>query len=399
MKPDQREGSGVTVKAIHRVLGAAILAAAFAPVSATQARAPAPPVELAGIPVALMVDSGSGQVLYARQPDLSFVPASMTKVMTAYVAFEEMAAGRLSPARVFTISPETARQWGGRGSGLRLAAGTRISADMLLHAITTVSANDASAALAQGYSGSIAGWAALMNAEARRLGMTHSHFATANGWPDNGATYVSARDLATLGKALIARHPDRYRAYFGQKRLTWNGVTQENHDPTVGVVPGADGIKTGFTREAGFNFLGSALRDDRRLFMVIAGAKSEGQRAAAARAFLEWGFAQWRARPLFAAGAHIADARVQDGAAAHVPLIAAAPIAAAVPATGQARLALKLIYTGPLVAPVAKGTKVADLEIRVDDLPPARVALLAGASVARAGPVERLLNGLRGLFA
>lgn len=383
------------MKAVHP---AALLAAVLILAPSAEARAPAAPAELAGIPVALMVDSGSGQVLFARQPDLSFVPASMTKVMTAYVAFEEMAAGRLSPARTFTVSPAIAREWSGRGSGLRLVAGTQISADMLVHAITTVSANDASAALAQGYGESLAGWTALMNAQARHLGMTRSHFATPNGWPDNGATFVSARDLVTLGQALIERHPDRYRAYFGQKRLTWNGVTQENHDPTVGVVPGADGIKTGFTREAGYNFLGSARRGDRRLFMVLAGAQSEGQRAAAARAFLEWGFAAWRARPLFAAGERIAEARVQDGAAAHVPLIAAAPIAAALPATGDGKLSLKLIYAGPLVAPVAKGAKVADLEIRVDDLPPARIALLAGTSVTKAGPIDRLLNGLRGLF-
>lgn len=376
----------------------ALLATAFAPLTGARAGVPAPPAELAGIPVALMVDAGSGQVLYARQPDLSFVPASVTKVMTAYVAFEEMAAGRLSPTRTFTVSPEIARQWTGKGTGLRLTAGTRISADTLVHAITTVSANDASAALAQGYSGSITGWAALMNAEARRLGMTRSHFATPNGWPDNGATYVSARDLVTLGKALIERHPERYRAYFGQKRLTWNGVTQENHDPTVGVVPGADGIKTGFTREAGYNFLGSARRGQRRLFMVLAGAQSESQRAAAARAFLEWGFREWRARPLFAAGARVAEARVQDGNAASLPLVAATPIAATLPASGEGKLTLKLIYKGPLVAPVAKGAKVAELEIRVDGLPPARVALLAGAAIPKAGPIDRLLNGLRGLF-
>ena len=370
-----------------------------APASAAQARIPAPPAEIAPVPVTLLVDAGSHQVLQSRQPDLRFVPASMTKVMTAYVAFEEMSKGRLVPSREFTVAPETARQWSGRGSGLRLSAGTRISVDTLIHAITTVSANDGAVVLAEGHAGSIAGWAALMNAEARRLGMTNSHFGTPNGWPDNGGTYVSARDLVTLGGALIDRHPDRYRTYFGQKRMTWNGVTQQNHDPTVGVVPGADGIKTGFTREAGFNFLGSAVRDGRRLLMVVAGSKSEAQRAAASRALLEWGFSAWRNRTLFAPATRIADARVQDGAAQSVPLISARPVFATVPAISDAKVSLKVIYDGPLVAPIVKGDQVAALEVRVDDLPPVRLPLLAGASVAQANPLQRMLNGLRGFFA
>lgn len=363
------------------------------------AQSPSAPPAIAAIPVTLLVDAGSHQVLQARQPDLRFVPASMTKVMTAYVAFEEMSRGRLLPSREFTVAPDTARQWGSRGSGLRLSAGTRISADTLIHAITTVSANDGSVVLAQGHAGSVPAWTALMNGEAKRLGMTNSHFATPNGWPDNGATYVSARDLVTLGGALIARHPDRYRTYFGQKRMTWNGVTQENHDPTVGVIPGADGIKTGFTRAAGFNFLGSATRDGRRLLMVVAGAKSEAQRAAASRALLEWGFAAWRNRTLFAANARIADARVQDGAAQSVPLIAGGAVQATVPASGDAKVSLRVIYDGPLVAPIAKGAEVAALEVRVDDLPPVRLPLLAATSVAQANPLQRLLNGLRGWFA
>lgn len=363
------------------------------------AQIPPPPPEIAAIPVTLLVDAGSHQVLQARRPDLRFVPASMTKVMTAYVAFEEMRRGKLVPSREYTVAPKTAREWSNRGSGLRLTAGTRISADSLIHAITTVSANDGAAVLAQGHAGSLAGWAALMNGEAHKLGMANSHFATPNGWPDNGATYVSARDLVTLGGALIARHPDLYRTYFGQKRMTWNGVTRENHDPTVGVVPGADGIKTGFTREAGFNFLGSAARDGRRLLMVVAGAKTEAHRAAASRALLEWGFSAWRNRPLFAANARIAEARVQDGAARSVTLVSARAIEATVPARGAVNITVRLIYDGPLVAPIAKGAEVAALELRVDDLPPVRLPLLAREAVAQANPFQRLLNGLRGWFA
>ncbi len=245
-----------------------------------------------------------------------------------------------------------AGEWSGKGTSLYLRAGERLTADQLLHGIATVSANDAAIVLAEGHAGSTGRWAGLMNAEAKRLGMVHSHFHTPNGWPDGGKTYVSAADLVTLASAMLASHPARYHRYFGQKRMTWGGRTQESHDPITGVVPGADGIKTGFTREAGYNFFGSAQRGGRRLVMVIAGAKGEGQRASASRALIEWGFAAWRKRPLFDAGDVVASARVQQGSARHVPLKAGGPVYAAVPAQGGSPVTARLVYRGPLVAPV-----------------------------------------------
>jgi len=368
------------------------------PAAASALAPPPPPPEVARIPVSLLVDLGSGQVLQARKPDLSFVPASMAKVMTAYVAFEEMAANRLPPDRIFTVSEATARKWRGTGTSLYLAAGQKLTADTLLRGIATVSANDASVVLAEGHAGSVAGWTAMMNDRARRLGMSNSRFATPNGWPDGGATYVSARDLVTLGGAMIARHPQLYRRYFGQKEMRWNGMVLRSHDPTVGVVAGADGIKTGHTNEAGFNFLGSARRGERRLVMVIAGASSEAERTAAARALLEWGFSAWQARPLFAAGKTIAAARVQGGDAREVPLVAAGPVHASVPRGSAAPVSLRVIYRGPVEAPVAKGAPIAQLEIAVAGLKPGRVPLYAARSVGAAGPVDRLVNGLLGLL-
>ncbi|HEX8057404.1 MAG TPA: D-alanyl-D-alanine carboxypeptidase family protein [Novosphingobium sp.] len=359
---------------------------------------PAPPAEMANVPVGLLVDVNSGRTLYAREPDRRFLPASTTKVMTAYVAFEEMAKGRLAATQPFTVRNDTARLWNGRGTSLYLKGGTVIDADTLLHGIATVSANDASVVLAEGYAADVARWCALMNAQAQRLGMTNSHFATPNGWPDQGATYVSARDLVTLGEAMITRHPQLYRRYFGQKRMTWNGVTQESHDPTVGVVRGADGIKTGHTNEAGYNFLGSAERDGRRLIMVVAGAHSEAERAAASRALFEWGFAEWRTRPLFAANKTVTQARVQGGDARQVPLVAQRPVAAVLPKGQAGPITLKVTYEGPLVAPIAKGAKVGELEIGTSGGPPSRVPLFAGATVGKAGPIDRLINGVAGLF-
>jgi D-alanyl-D-alanine carboxypeptidase (penicillin-binding protein 5/6) len=358
---------------------------------------PAPPSEIAAVPVTLLIDLGSGQVLTARRPNLSFVPASMTKVMTAYVAFEEMAAGRLTPDRQFTVSEKIAREWSGRGTSLDVVAGQQLSTDTLLHGIATVSANDGAAVLAEGYAGSLPAWAALMNGAAEKLGMANSRFASPSGWPDGGATYVSARDLATLAQAMITRHPALYHRYFGQKYMAWNGRMLKSHDPTVGVVPGADGIKTGYTREAGFNFLGSAQRDDRRLVMVVAGAKSADQRAAAARALLEWGFSAWTARPLFQPQTRIAEARVQGGDAREVTLVAASPVYAVVPRGSREPITLRVVYRGPLVAPISKDAPVAQLEVRVGDAEPGRVPLYAARAVGVAGPFDRLINGLIGM--
>ena len=365
----------------------------------TAKAATAPPPEVASVPVSLLVDLSSGQTLYAREPNRRFLPASVTKVMTAYVAFEAMAQRRLAADRKFTVPDATARMWQGRGSSLYLKSGAVIDADMLVRAITTVSANDAAVVLAQGYAGDVARWCALMNAEAGRLGMVDSHFATPNGWPDGGATYVSAQDLVRLADALITRHPALYRRYFGQSRLTWDGVTQENHDPVSGVVQGADGIKTGHTNEAGYNFLGSAERNGRRLVMVVAGVRSGAEMRSAARALLDWGFAQWRVRPLFAAGTPLASAQVQGGDARSVPLIANRAVQATLPLRSAAPIALTVRYRGPLVAPIAKGAQVAELEVAVAGQPPARVPLFAGAAVAPAGPIDRVINGLAALFA
>lgn len=365
--------------------------------SASWANPPEPPAELAGIPVSLLVDMGSPQELYARQPDQRFLPASMTKVMTAYVAFELMMQGKLKPDQLYTVSPQTAEAWSGHGTSMYLKSGEEVSADSLLHGIATASANDASVVLAEGFAGSLPVWTAMMNASARRLGMADSHFKTANGWPDNGQTYVTAHDLVKLSRALIARYPVFYRRYFGHKRFEWKGRTLVSHDPTVGIVPGADGIKTGHTNEAGYNFLGSAQRNGRRLVMVIGGARTEAQRAAASRALIEWGFTEWKSRPLFAKGARVGFARVQDGTANRVALMTPRPIAFARYADDDP-IYLRLSYRGPLKAPVAKGVEVASLIISTRDGVHAEVPLVAATAVDKAGPLDRLVNGLKNLF-
>jgi len=357
-----------------------------------------PPAELAPVPVALLVDLGSGQVLYAKEPDRRFVPASITKVMTLYVAFELLARGQLRPEQVFRMSEGAYRDWHAVGSTMFLDRAHDVTVHDLLMGIANVSANDGCIVLAEGAAGSVPNWLALMNAEARRLGMKDSHFGTPNGWMDEGQTYVSAHDLATLAQAMLVRHPDLYRTYIGHPTMTWNGITQRNHDPILGKLEGADGIKTGFTNQAGYGFLGSAIRDGRRLVMVIGGAYTPKDRAKAAEALMNWGFAAFDSRTLFSAGEQVGTAAVQQGEARSLPLVAPGPISAASPRGTRAPVRLRVVYAGPLEAPVRKGDIVAELEITVGNRTGHRVPLAAGADVPRAGLLARLRNGLLGLF-
>lgn len=367
------------------------------PASATAANPPEPP-EVSRVPVSMLVDLGSGEVLVSHRADVSFLPASVTKVMTTYVAFEEIGAGRLALDREFIVPPEISREWFAKGTTMYLKPGQTVSAHALLHGIMTASANDAAMVLAHGYAGSVDTWSLMMNDAARRLGMTHSHYNTPNGWMDEGQTFVSARDLVRLADAMTMRYPHLYRHFSGRKTYRWQDVSMRSHDPTVGVIPGADGIKTGYTREAGYNFLGSAVRDGRRLVMVLAGARTHFERDAAAKALLEWGFHQWRAYPLFAQGATVAKARVQDGAAASVPLVANRTLYATVPSASASHVSLRLRYHGPLVAPIVKGAQVAELEVLVDGVEPSRIPLYAAQEVPVAGVLARMRNGLMNLF-
>ena len=372
------------------------------PASALHAAVPAPPAELAPIPVSLLVDLGSGQVLEQRHPDTPFLPASVTKVMTAYVAFEEIGAGRLPLDRAFVERPESEKEWFAKGTNMYLTVNDRPTTRDLLHGIMTQSANDAAIVLAEGYAGSIPGWTAKMNDAARRLGMTRSHYNTPNGWMDEGHTYVTASDLVRLADAMITRYPDLYREFSGHKHWFWHGqagdVAMRSHDPTVGVIPGADGIKTGYTREAGYNFLGTAERDGRRLVMVLAGSPTTPVRDAAARALMEWGFSAWSPRHLFDKGQTIAKAQVQDGDSLSLPLVANREVHATFPVGSQPAIALSVRYKGPLVAPIHKGDQVGELEIRVNGLAPGQVPLYAGRDVGKAGVLDRLRNGLINLF-
>lgn len=362
--------------------------------------APVPPLPaaVAQAPVALLVDLSAGQTLYAKNAERRLLPASMTKVMSALVAFDLIAAGQLDENAEVTVRPETATRWAGKGTSLYLQPGQRLRVRDLLLGLTAVSANDAAIVLAETALGSTEAWTARMNQRAKTLHMAGSHFGTPNGWPDGGRTYVTARDMVRLANALIGQHPQLYRRYFGQPGMDWQGRHYANRDPLTGVVPGADGIKTGHTREAGFNFIGAVERGGRRLVLVVGGVPTDPARAAAARELAEWGYAAWDSRPFVRAGQVVAQAKVQGGNARAVPLAPDRAFRLTVPKGTHPAVSTRVIYDGPVRAPIAQGAVVGGLEVRIEGQPVHYHPLRAARAIGPAGPFDRLANGLLGLF-
>ncbi len=357
------------------------------------------PPEAEVAPIAFLFDVTSGQVLFEREADRRFMPASITKVMTTFLAFEWLEEGRIAQGQHFSIRPEVWKEWNNVGSTMFLPHDARVSVDDLVHGVTTVSANDGAAALADGAAGSIEEWVAAMNEKAEQIGMRDSRFGTPNGWMDEGRTFTTARDLTTLATAMLRRHPAKYRHFVGHREFTYNEITQPNHDPISGVVPGADGIKTGFTNQAGFGFLGSAERNGRRLVMVVAGSPRARDRNRASRDLIEWGFSAFEQHRLFAPEVPVALAEVQGGSSREVALVAANGVYVDLPRGSTGDVTVKVDYEGPLRAPIAKGERVATLSVSIDGMPDYTIPLFARDDVRQAGFADRILNGLMGWLA
>ena len=382
------------------VTTASLLLATAAPAAAPQFDTPAK--------YAFLIDLSSGATLYAKNADVRMPPASMAKMMTSNVAFDLIKRGELKLDKTCTVRPETWQKWHGpaAGSTMFLSPNEQVSVENLLHGIITLSGNDASVVLAECIAGTEDAFVGQMNEQARRLGLTNSHFGTANGWPDEGRTYVSARDLASLARAEIEHFPDLYKKFYGQTSFTWgktlgsgSDITQANRNPILGKVPGADGLKTGHTDEAGYGFTGSEDQNGRRLIEVLAGLPSWNARVQESTRLIQWGFGAWQAKPLFAAGAKVGAAKVQLGSSREVSLVAPSNLAVTVPA-GLSTVSIKTIirYNGPLVAPIAKGQEVAQLVVTTGDTPPQIVPLVAGEDVGKAGFFGRIWLGFKQLF-
>jgi len=380
---------------------ASVLLASAAPAAAPQFDTPAK--------YAYLVDLSSGATLYEKNADARMPPASMAKMMTTDVAFELIDSGKLPLSKMCTVRPETWQKWHGpaAGSTMFLSPNEQVSVENLLKGIVTLSGNDASVVLAECIAGTEQAFTDSMNALGKKIGLTNSHFGTANGWPDNGVTYVSARDLATLARYEIENHYKLYKQFYSLPSFTWGktmgagqDITQANRNPILGVVPGADGLKTGHTDEAGYGFTGSADQNGRRLIMVVAGLDSWNARVTESKRLMEWGFGAWQAKPLFQAGAKVGTARVQLGSSSEVSLVAPRNLAVTIPAglVSGGATSMKIRYNGPLVAPIAKGQEVAQLVVTTGDTPPQVVPLVAGEDVGKAGFFARIWLGLKSLF-
>ncbi len=363
--------------------------------------AAAPPFETTA-PIAYMVDLTSGAVLYAKDADRKMPPASMAKMMTLYVAFDLIRQGKFDPEQKFMVRPETWEKWHGEkaGSTMFLKSGEQVSISNLLHGISTVSGNDACVVLAEGMFGTESAFVARMNEVAAKIGLENTHFGTSNGWPDEGVTYTTARDLALLGRATIYDFPDLYKQYDGTKEFTWGeqvkggAITQPNRNPLLGKVAGADGIKTGHTDEAGYGFTGSAVQNGRRLIMVVAGIDSYNNRITESVKFMDWGFKAWAAKPIVAAGKRLGSADVQLGNSAEVGLVTPRAVGVSFPTGTNSALAVSLAYDGPVKAPIKKGQHIADLIVNIKGMPPQITPLVAENDVPLAGFFGRAWAGL-----
>lgn len=382
---------------------ALVLAATAVPTAAGALQAP--PYDSAA-PIAYMIDLSSGRVLYDRNSTKQMPPASLAKMMTTHVAFRLIQQGKLKLDTKFTVRPETWEKWHGpaAGSTMFLSPNEQVTVSNLLHGIITLSGNDACVVLAEGIAGTEPAFVQMMNEEARRMGLKDSVFGTSNGWPDEGVTHVTARDLATIAKATIQETPDLYKQFYASPSFTWgrtmggSDITQANRNPILGKIAGADGLKTGHTEEAGFGFTGSAEQNGRRLIMVVAGLPTFNGRITESVRFMDWGFKAWRAVPLFKQGAEVETAEVQGGNALTVPLVAPQTMAMTLPVTASDQMTVKVVYDGPIKAPIAKGEQVAQLVVRTADGTTQSMPLVAGAAVEEAGFFGRLWNGFRSLF-
>ena len=385
-----------------KTLLTSVLALALA---ATPVSAAAPPYNTEA-PIAYMQDLSSGAVLYSKNADHRIPPASMAKMMTTHIAFRLIQRGELKLDQKFVVRPETWKQWHGpqAGSTMFLSPGEEVSVENLLHGIVTLSGNDACVVLAEGIAGTEQAFAALMNEEAKRLGMNNSHFGNSNGWPDEGVTYTTAKDLTRLARATVEETPDLYKQFYGTREFTWGktmggaAITQGNRNPLLGRVEGADGLKTGHTEEAGFGFTGSAEQNGRRLIMVVAGLESFNGRIAESVRFMDWGFRAWKAQPLFKKGQEVEKAPVQLGSESEVGLVAPRNLAVTLPRGASANMSVKLVYDGPIKAPIKKGDKIAQLVVSTPDTAPQVMPLVAANDVEEAGIFGRLWNGLMSLF-
>ncbi len=314
-------------------------------------------------PYAILIDSASRSVLFEKDADTLVIPASTAKIMTAEIVFHEIALGHLKLDDQFLVS-ETAWRYGGapaRGSAMFAAPNSQIRIEDLIRGLVIDSGNDAAIALAEGIAGSEGAFATLMTKRARELGLERSTFTNAWGRGDPEQK-VTPREMAALANHVIQTYPDLYK-YFGEKEFTWNKIKQTNRNPLLTMDFGADGLKTGNIDESGYGLVASAVQNGQRLILALYGAPTAKERAEEARKIFLWGFRSFDSKTIFQAGETIGSAKVYGGTSSNVPLVADGEVKILVARAATGKFNGRIVYTGPLIAPVEAGKEVARLKI------------------------------------
>ncbi|MGO4673209.1 D-alanyl-D-alanine carboxypeptidase family protein [Bosea sp. 2YAB26] len=388
MNPPRHRNSIATrfAAATRAALAALFVLAASAPALAQSFQSLAPH--------AILLDSATGAVLYEKAADELMVPASLAKLATVLVAFQEIAQGRLTLDSEIGISENAWRKGGGISGGSTMFAlvHSRIKLSDILQGIIVQSGNDASIALAEAIAGDEANFARLMTERVRALGLTKSVFRNATGMGDPEQR-VTARELARLADHIIKTYPELYKI-FGQREFTWNKIRQQNRNPLLTMDIGADGLKTGNIDEAGFGLVGSAVQKGQRLIVVVNGLKSGRDRAQEARKLLEWGFRSFEPRQLFADGEIVGEASVYGGAKGRVGLKAKGPVSLLLPRGSSDRLSARITYRGPLTVPVQEGAEVGRLLVTRGEIKTLDIPLYAAETVEAGSLQSRALDAL-----
>ncbi|HEV7268107.1 MAG TPA: D-alanyl-D-alanine carboxypeptidase family protein [Falsiroseomonas sp.] len=357
-------------------------------------RAPAPATTPADSPLgpvdtqareAIMVDFETGAVLLEKNADERMPPSSMSKLMTMYVVFDLLKQGRL---RLDQTLPVSERAWRMGGSKMFVDVGSQVSVEDLARGVIVQSGNDACIVLAEGISGSEQQFADLMNEYGQRIGLRDSTFRNATGWPDPEHR-MTPRDLATLARRIIVDFPEYYR-YYNERSFRFNDISQQNRNPALARVAGADGLKTGHTEEAGYGLTASAIRGERRLILVVNGLPSMRARAEESERLLEWGFREFDNVVMFRAADTVEEVPVYLGERATVPLVAGRDLVLTLPRAWRRSLQARVRYDAPVAAPVSKGQELGKLFVSGQGVPEMEVALIAGADVDRLGLIPRI---------
>src|SRR5579863_3296442 len=344
-------------------------------------------------PTAILTEASSGAVLFEKNADELRAPSSMMKLVTAEVVFHAIKQGDIKLTDEFRVSENAWRRGGAPagGSTMFAALNSKISVDDLLHGAIIQSGNDACIVLAEAMAGNERAFAEIMTKRARELGLTRSTFGNSNGLPDPG-NKMTVRELAMLARYIIQTYPEFYKL-FGEKEFTWNKIRQQNRNPLLNSLEGADGLKTGYTKEGGYGMVGSAVQNGIRLIVAINGLDDPDDRAAEAKKMLEWGFRNFEARTLFAADQTIGYAKVFGGESRSLKLSSREPIKVMVQKNGTDKLIARVVYSGPVRAPVESGQQVGLVKVWRGGNIAIEAPVYAAESIGRGSTMRRAIDG------